>query len=64
MNRELSIPWEVADGITLANLKEIRESLKTQLENHIDGTYMHDDDIVYNTKIVQHLEAIIDYFGG
>lgn len=66
MNKSLTIPFEVADGITLATLQEQHALLKEQLRAHVeDGKYLHKDD-AYNSqfKLLPSLEVLIEYFGG
>ena len=62
----LSIPYEVADGITLAILQDQYVYLKEELRLHIEeGHYLHEDD-VYSSKfkLLPALEVLIPYFGG
>ena len=70
---ELTIPFEVADGITKANLIDARDYLKSELakweENPKDdanpsGYWLHPDDVVSNGKLIRALDLIIDYYGG
>ena len=70
---ELTIPFEVADGITKANLIDARDYLKSELahwaENPKDdanptGYWLHPDDVVNNGKLIRALDLIIDYYGG
>lgn len=66
MNKGLIIPFEVADGITLATLQEQHSYLKEELRAHLeDGKYLHKDD-AYNSqfKLIPALELLIEYFGG
>lgn len=66
MNKGLTIPFEVADGITLATLQDQHSYLKEELRAHLeDGQYLHKED-AYNSqfKLIPALELIIDYFGG
>ena len=71
--KELTIPFEVADGITKANLIEAKNYLKSELakwaenpkdELNPDGYWMHPDDVVGNGKLIRALSLIIDYYGG
>lgn len=62
----LTLPFEVVDGITLANLQEAHAMLKKEAEDHVmTGSWMHPDDY-YNsmTKLIPALEVIIEYYGG
>ena len=66
MNKGLTIPFEVADGITLATLQDQLSYLKEELRAHLeDGKYLHTED-AYNSqfKLIPALELLIDYFGG
>ena len=66
MNKGLIIPFEVADGITLATLQDQLSYLKEELRAHLeDGKYLHKED-VYNSqfKLIPALELLIKYFGG
>jgi hypothetical protein len=69
----LTIPFEVADGLTRANLLEAKRYLQSELdkwaENPKDelnptGYWLHPDDVVNNGKLIRALSLIIDYYGG
>ena len=62
----LLIPFEVADGITLATLKDQLGYLKEELRLHVEeGKYMHPEDYHNSmTKLIPSLETLIHYFGG
>ena len=71
--RMLEIPFEVADGITKANLIDARKYLRSELEEwnanpqddmNPEGYWMHPDDIVINGKLIRAMDLIIDYDGG
>ena len=71
--RQLTIPFEVADGITKANLIDAKNYLKSELaqweanpkdELNPDGYWLHPDDVVGNGKLIRALTLIIDYYGG
>lgn len=62
----LTLPFEVVDGITLANLQEAHAMLKKEVKEHLEtGSYMHPEDY-YNsmTRLIPSLEVLIDYYGG
>ena len=62
----LLIPFEVADGITLATMQENLEYLKEEVRLHVEeGQYMHPEDYHMSmTKLIPALEVLIPYFGG
>ena len=62
----LSLPYEVADSITLATLVNSYKSMSQQLIDQREGKqWMHPEDIVlYTEKYLPALEVIIGYFGG
>ena len=71
--RMLELPFEVADGITKANLIDARNYLKSELEQwhanpqddlNPSGYWLHPDDIVLNGKLIRAMDIIIDYYGG
>ena len=73
MNRELTIPYEVADGITLATLKENRDYLQRELdqwhanprsEDNPSGYWMHAEDVVNNMNYIRAMNLLIGYYGG
>ena len=64
-NRQLNIPFDVADGITIACLTEQRESLPSELNNHIEkGESLHPDDVSNNFKLIYCLTEVIKHYGG
>ena len=64
--KELTIPFEIADGITLASLQNQRAYLKEEIKLHMEeGRYMHPED--YHNSMVKYipaLELLIEYYGG
>lgn len=64
--KELSIPYEVADGITLVCLQDQLGYLRTEIREHMElGKWMHPEDYHMNmTKLIPALETLIDYYGG
>lgn len=60
------IPFEVADGITIACLQEQLGYLQEEIRAHReDGNYMHPEDYVNSTTVyIPALQALIPYFGG
>jgi len=61
---KLEIDFETADRITLLTLKEQRRYLKKELQGFKKGEYLHPEDIVNNTRLVQALDQIIKHYGG
>lgn len=62
----LTIPHEVAEGITLASLQDHLQMLKTEVKNHLEnGSYLHPEDYENSVyKLIPALEALIPYYGG
>ena len=69
----LTIPFELADSITVTYLKEQRSYLKSELKKwkknpktdaNPGGYWLHPEDVVKNEIMIHHLDAIIDYYGG
>lgn len=58
----ITIDYETADRITYANLVDHRDMLKEQLENWMEGGYMHSDDVVSNKERMDALNVLIKYF--
>jgi hypothetical protein len=73
LNMSLEIPFEVADGITKANLIEGRNYLQSELdqwnanpmtEDNPKGYWMHPEDIGKNYALIRAMDMLIDYYGG
>ncbi len=64
MSRKFEIDIETVDRITLLALKDQKEYLKKELKRHRKGEWMHPEDVVYNTQLLEALKIIIDYYGG
>lgn len=71
--KKIELDVEVANGITLCNLKNCRAYLKKELaqwkknpmsETNPNGYWLHPEDVVGNTQIIAALDVVIDYFGG
>lgn len=63
---KLEIPWEVADGIVVASLKNQIAYLKEEIRAHVEeGAYLHPEDY-HNSMVnlIPAMERIIDYYGG
>ena len=61
---KLEIDFETADRITLLTLKEQRGYLKKELKRFEKGEYLHPEDVVNNTRMIQALDQVIKYYGG
>jgi hypothetical protein len=71
--KKIELDAEVADGITLCNLKNCRAYLKKELaqykknprsDTNPNGYWLHPEDVVYNMQTIAALDVVIDYFGG
>ena len=60
---KLEIDFETADRITLITLKEQRKYLKKELAAFKKGEYLHPEDVVNNTRLVQAMDLVIKYYG-
>jgi len=63
-NRKLEIDSETADRITVISLKEQRGYLKKELAKFKKGEYLHPEDVVGNTRLIQAMDLIIKHYGG
>lgn len=61
---KLEIDTEAGDRITVLTLKEQRGYLKKDLKKFEQGEYLHPEDVVYNTRLIQAMDQIIKHFGG
>jgi hypothetical protein len=73
MSSEMTIPFEVADGITKTNLIEGRNYLQSELdqwnanpktEDNPDGYWLHPEDVVNNMNLIRAMNLLINYYGG
>jgi hypothetical protein len=64
--KKLEISYEVADGITLANLKNARDYHKGELKKKKKNPkyWIHPEDQVLYVKYIDALDLLIDYYGG
>jgi hypothetical protein len=69
----LTIPFELADAITVTCLKEQRDYLKSELKQwkknpktdaNPTGYWLHPEDVGRNEIMIHHLDAVIAYYGG
>lgn len=63
MSRQIDISGEIADGITVLNLKEHRDYLAKELEGYENGQWLHPDDVVMSKQTVAAIDAVLEYFG-
>ena len=66
MSVGLTIPYDVADRITLSCLQDQLKYLQEEVRSHVeDGGYMHPEDYHTSmTKLIPALETLIPYYGG
>jgi hypothetical protein len=64
MSKKLEIDFETADRITVLTLKEQRKYLKKELADFKKGEYLHPEDVVNNTRVIQALDLVIKHYGG
>lgn len=64
--KKLEIPFEVADGIAVASMKDQLSYLKEEVRLHVEeGQYLHPEDYHKSmTQLIPALELLIDYYGG
>jgi hypothetical protein len=69
----LTIPYEVAHGITKETLIDCRNYLQMELDKwkenpkdelNPDGYWLHPEDVVGNMKYIRAMNLLINYFGG
>lgn len=61
---KLEIDYETAERITLSCLKDHRVHIKKELKAFKKGEYMHPEDVVHNTRLLEALETVVEYYGG
>jgi hypothetical protein len=64
MGNGLEIDFDTADRITFINLMNHRDYLMEELKDHLEGKYLHPEDVVRNAEIITALNLLIPYFGG
>jgi hypothetical protein len=64
--KQLTIPYDVAEGITLSTLQDHYDYLIEELKNHKEnGAYMHPDDVRKSEEeYIPSLKIVIRFFGG
>lgn len=69
----ITLDSDAADRITVLTLKEQRAYLKKELsewkknpksDTNPSGVWMHPEDVVINTRMIESLNTVIKYFGG
>lgn len=58
------IDWETADRIAIDSMIEHRNLLKEQLKKHKKKKCLHDEDVAFNTIMIEHFNKVIEYYGG
>lgn len=61
---KLEIDFETADRIAIIVLKEQRQYLKKELKDFKKGEWLHPEDVVNNTRVIDALDTVIKHFGG
>jgi hypothetical protein len=64
VKKGLEIDFDTADRITVITLKEQRKYLKKELADFKKGKWLHPEDVVNNTRMIESLDKVIKYFGG
>jgi hypothetical protein len=63
--KDFTIPFEVADGITVASLKEHVAILEEQCEKAENGGWLHPEDYArFKLHLIPAMKVIIEYYGG
>lgn len=58
----LSIDFETADKITVANLKQYMEMMQNDIDNYKIGGWLHQDDFNHNKKMIEAIKFVINDF--
>jgi hypothetical protein len=66
MNKGLTLPYDVADGIALAVLEDQYNYLTQELREHKEnGRWLHPEDVVNSEQnLIPALKVLIKHFGG
>ena len=63
--KDITLDFEIADGIALASLVQHYKMLDEQLREHNTGVRkLHPDDYAHNLYLLDCMEPIIQYYGG
>ena len=58
----VQIDYETVDRITVCGLKDYKDSLEKQLEQHAEGSWMHAEDVIHSQKMILALEFVLKDF--
>lgn len=61
---KLEIDIETAERLALITLKDHQKYIKKELKDFKKGGYLHPEDVVYNTRLLEALYIVIEYYGG
>lgn len=61
---KLEIDIETAERLALISLKDHQKYIKKELKDFKKGSYLHPEDVVYNTRLLEALDTVIKYYGG
>ena len=64
MAGKLEIDIETAERLALISLKDHQKYIKKELKQFKKGSYLHPEDVVYNTRLLEALDTVIKYYGG
>jgi hypothetical protein len=64
MSSGLMLDYDIADKITLLTLQDQLKYLRKELEDYKEGKWLHPEDVVKNSEIIEALELLIPYYGG
>ena len=62
MKFNLEIDYDAADKIAVSVLKNYRDSLIQSLENHKNGGWMHEDDVVHSNAMIVAINFVLKDF--
>ena len=64
--KEMSIPYEVAEGIVIASMQEHLKFLEKHLKKNNEGTiWLHPEDAnKYRQHLIPAFKTLIKYYGG
>jgi hypothetical protein len=61
---KLEIDIETAERLALISLKDHQKYIKKEMKNFEKGAYMHPEDVVYNTRLLEAWEIVVKYYKG